>query len=259
MDLRQDIKIDISLLINYAHGILEANLAEKVKHAIQADKILQMEYLGVLQLIKDYPDDDVEELIEKFAHESINQRSLPSQKIQHNNEKLFYLLKGSKRAWIAVAALVIVIAGVFYFMREKDDVVQLAMEDSLSGYNPGLSTVRRESNSDIDSIFSYGNYSDFIEHAIPKLKENLTAAERKALNINICKSYIQLKQPNNAILFYQSLPDADKKDCYLQYQSALAYTIVNEITHAIPLFKEVINEQCFPADKNSEVWLERIN
>ena len=81
--------------------------------------------------------------------------------------------------------------------------------------------------------------------------------ERTILNINICKSYIQLDQPRRAISFYESLGDKEK-NCYLEYQVALALVVANDKNKAVSLFTSVVDKGCFPVDKKAIEWLEKL-
>ena len=60
-------QITTSILVSHAYGLLAPNISQQVKETLLTDETLRWQYEGILQLMKDYPDDDPEDLVEKMS------------------------------------------------------------------------------------------------------------------------------------------------------------------------------------------------
>ncbi len=63
----RSLKINTQILVSYAYGLLAPGVANQVKNALEADETLRWEYEGIQQLMKDFPDEDPEELLAQMS------------------------------------------------------------------------------------------------------------------------------------------------------------------------------------------------
>lgn len=250
--MEQDEELD-DQISRYIHNKMTEQELLLFKAKIESDPIIKKE-VEQWQHLKSYYNEDLIELKKNLREAELRYREKNA--VSTTNRTNFILGK-RKHIWLAAAAIVILVTGIFYFAWNRVDIVQLAKENSLDGLNKASSR-KGDSIAVVDILFYSGQYSDYLTKAFSILKENTNSIERSILNINICKSYIQLNQADKAILFYQSLTEEEKEYCYLQYQAALACTIKNNKRVAISLFEMVINKGCFPVDKNAGDWIKRL-
>jgi hypothetical protein len=103
------LEVTISLLVSYAYGMLAPGIAMQVKEALEQDELLRLQYQGIIQLIKEYPDQDPEELLEQMG---ANVQQKVDAALQHSQAAT----KPLYRRWWLMAAMIIVLAGVGTFI-----------------------------------------------------------------------------------------------------------------------------------------------
>lgn len=97
--MKQNVKINISLLVNYAHGLLAPETEAYVKQALEANERLRTQYAVIIQLMKTYPGEDPEALLE-------NELTRRKEIMVSAKTRPFFTLKK-----MAVAAVFILLAG----------------------------------------------------------------------------------------------------------------------------------------------------
>ena len=235
----------------YIHNKMDAAELSQFESKLASDPSLKKE-VEQLQQLKSFYNKDIVDFKRILKEAELRYR----EKSTVTKEPASSPLRKMKGRWLAFAAAIILIVGTFYLSWNKVDIVQLAKENSLDGLNKA-SARKGDSIAVADLLFYSGSYREYIQKAVSLLKENPRAVERSILNINICKSYIQLNQADSAILFYQSLSSEEKGYCYLQYQAGLAYTIINNKKDADRLFELVVKAGCFPVDEKAAEWIKK--
>lgn len=205
----------------------------------------------LMRLLKGYYDEELIELKNKLKQAEDAHRA-------RNSTKAATFFSKYKKIWLpAIAALLIVVAGIFYFRESNEDIAQLAKESSFAGHNRQWNT-KADSIAVVELLIRSGQFREYISKATELRKQTTDISELGILNINICKSYIQLDEAEQAIAFYQSLSSQEKDFCYLQYQLALANVITKNNSEANRLFDEVIKKGCFPVDEKAKEWIKKI-
>jgi len=248
-DINREEKIDRyinNLMLDAEKSLFEKEMEEN--NELKAEILMLLEWR---RLFNNHKSHEWEQRIKQAIKEDKERISIFPAKKKPGAVSIKYAL-----GMVALLLFVITVS-VFYLTNNKKDVVQLAKESSLDGLNKGAAR-KEDSIAVAEQLFYSGSYLRYIEKAISLLKENPKPVERSILNINICKSYIQLDQADEAILFYQSLSAEEKEYCYLQFQAALAYTINNSKKEAIQLFESVVNAGCFPVDEKATEWIKKL-
>ena len=239
---RREEKID-----NYVHNLMTDVEKVAFEKEMQMDENLSSDVMNVIEFQKLFNIKEPQIWQQKI--EQVLQKDMVL--ISKKRGKIFTFPMG-----IAASLLLFIAVGAVYLSLSKKDIVQVAKESSLDGLNRS-SARKGDSIAVSDILFYSGKYSEYINKAKALLKENTDSMERTILNINICKSYIQLDQPRKAISFYESLGDKEK-NCYLEYQVALALVVANDKNKAVSLFTSVVDKGCFPVDKKAIEWLEKL-
>lgn len=102
--MKENIVINTELLVNYAHGMLEPELAQYVKIKMEQDTFLQQQYNGIVAMMKDCPDEDIEALVNGYASVTELKKSKATFTLRHNTK------------WYAVAASVIFFIGLGWWI-----------------------------------------------------------------------------------------------------------------------------------------------
>ncbi len=215
-----NIVIDNSLLIEYAHGLLVPEIAAKVKQALAEDETLRWEYDGIIQLMNDFPDKDPDEVLNKMV-ENLQIRTASPQVLQQTKRsKVVTLWKP-----LTVAASVIVVAAVLLllnFSNKRQDPVKLAEQI--------VSEARFTDDTRGDSILSSATWQEYFkkqsyDSAINLLtaKSSLNHQEQFYLGLSYLK--VSPPQPGKATLFLKEATTSG-----IEYQSdAWLYLGISQI------------------------------
>lgn len=105
--MKENIIINTQTLINYAHGMLKPQLANYVKSKIENDALLQQEYNGIIRLMTDYPDEDIEDVVERLTSSSEIKKNKPNFSIHTK--------------WYAIAASVLLLLSLGWWLSTNDN------------------------------------------------------------------------------------------------------------------------------------------
>lgn len=250
--MEQDEELD-EQITSYINGKMDAGELSRFEARLASDSLLKKEVEHQRQL-RSYFNKDLVDFSRSLKEAELRHRQKKTPTLSGQNS--FFSKRWVKQ--LAVAASIILIAGIFYVTINNEDVVKIAKQDSMDGMSK-ITTKKEDSIAVADLLFYSGKYALYIEKAHQLLKENPQLTDRNILNINICKSYIQLNQAERVISFYGSLAEEEKQDCYLQYQVALAYAILKNKREALTLFELVAGKGCFPDDKKATEWIKRLS
>ncbi len=121
-----NIVIDNSLLIEYAHGLLVPEIAAKVKRALEEDETLRWEYEGIIQLMNDFPDKDPEVILDEMVAHLQTRTGLPQILQQTKRSKVIMLWKP-----LTVAASIIIVTAIWLlvnYQNKRQDPIKFAMQ-----------------------------------------------------------------------------------------------------------------------------------
>ena len=136
----------------YVQHKMDPGELSQFEAVIASDPVLKKE-LVQLQQLKSYYNKDLVDF--KRSLQEAERRYREKNTVTAESTKSG--LKKRTGRWMAIAACIIVIAGIFYLNRNNTDVVQLAKENSLDGLNKA--TVRKgDSIAVADVLFYSGNY-----------------------------------------------------------------------------------------------------
>lgn len=129
--MKENIQINTNMLVNYAHGLLEPELASYIKHSLEKDELLKKEYAGLIALMQDYPNEDVEDLIEKISNLAEVEKHTP--------------ILISYKKWYAAAASILIFISVGWWisnMQHNSTQVCLSLSEVLQKENKYIPQVR---------------------------------------------------------------------------------------------------------------------
>jgi hypothetical protein len=188
--------IETTGLINYAYGLLNEESAHEMKKRIQSDEFLKIEYLEIKQLMKEYPGEDIEELIKKLTRTPVCRK------------KFLYNFKSTVMYPIGIAATLVVIIGVYYFfMNPSNQVTQsdMSISDIQIVFNDHVEYYPFEEK---DWNVSRNTHKPFLN--TEKWKNNI---------VNTLVSVLQSNDPKEAII---NIKSSDSIICEITYLSAVA-------------------------------------
>ncbi len=182
--MKENITINTHILINYAYGMLEPDLAQYIKEKIEQDTLLQHEYHGIVAMIKDYPNEDIEELLEHFSASAELNKPKASKTVQMK--------------WFSIAASLLLVVGLgwWFYTNQQTQVNQFACLELTeilqkeNKYIPQVRDISNDSSAWLDA-FDQDKFSETIQ-ILSKPSQQLKPVEQYYLAL----AYLYVNPPN---------------------------------------------------------------
>jgi hypothetical protein len=214
---------DITLLCNYANGLLPKKRMDEIHDEIQKNPELRFQYEGILEIMRLYPDRDPEEVADEIGQRIVNKIE---NKIQQDNSHTENNKKGKVRSlwpFLAAAASIVIIIGI-YFSLNKPSAEQMAM--NCLKETPILETGRDSSSENLEwkEYWEQKNYQRIVN--IISIEDTPNHTDFFVLGV----SYMKLNPPN-FIEAKKSFESTISKGMVYRSKSFLYLGIIEIIQH----------------------------